>query len=288
MYTRIIALPQGDEPKQPVIERAAMCAGRSTEITVLDVFYEPEVGSDLTNTAIHDPERLKRVKALAATLVERGLDAVGKAMWAASYEEAIEAYAQSRPVDLVVAAPLEGGRGGLSSGDWRLLSRSPAPVLMVCGEMPERKYKHIVAAVDPFHTHAKPAALDAAILDAASKLQAKTGATLTVLHCFGSPEIFRADARLAPREKDLEKSRRDLIAGLVSRAGIPAATVRVVAGETYSVLQAMAESGEADVIVMGALARGRIKDWVIGSTAERVLHCTRVDVLAVHPARASS
>lgn len=47
----------------------------------------------------------------------------------------------------------------------------------------------------------------------------------------------------------------------------------------------MAERGEADVIVMGVLARGRVKDWLIGSTAERVLHRTRVDVLAVNPAR---
>jgi nucleotide-binding universal stress UspA family protein len=47
----------------------------------------------------------------------------------------------------------------------------------------------------------------------------------------------------------------------------------------------MAERGEADVIIMGVLARGRIKDWLIGSTAERVLHRTRIDVLAVSPTR---
>jgi nucleotide-binding universal stress UspA family protein len=34
---------------------------------------------------------------------------------------------------------------------------------------------------------------------------------------------------------------------------------------------------------MGALSRSRIKEWLIGNTAERVLHRTRVDVLAVNP-----
>ena len=51
----------------------------------------------------------------------------------------------------------------------------------------------------------------------------------------------------------------------------------------HEVLKRLAESGEADVIVMGALARGRLKDWILGSTAERVLHGGRVDVLAVKP-----
>jgi nucleotide-binding universal stress UspA family protein len=53
------------------------------------------------------------------------------------------------------------------------------------------------------------------------------------------------------------------------------------------VLQRMAERGDADLIVMGALARGRVKDFLIGSTAERLLHHARVDVMAVHPPVAS-
>ena len=46
----------------------------------------------------------------------------------------------------------------------------------------------------------------------------------------------------------------------------------------------LAERGEADVVVMGVLARSRIKEWLIGSTAERVLHGAPIDVLAVKTA----
>jgi nucleotide-binding universal stress UspA family protein len=35
---------------------------------------------------------------------------------------------------------------------------------------------------------------------------------------------------------------------------------------------------------MGALARGRIEEWLIGSTAERVLVGSAADVLTVKPA----
>lgn len=262
----------------------------SSEITVLDVFYEPALEGYLGNRAIYEPlrnrvlaERQQVAAELAGTLVARGLDVVGKAVWAASREEAIEEHMKSREADLVIAAPLDGGRGGLSSSDWRLLSRCRAPVLMVRGAAADRQYRQIVAAVDPFHAHAKPAALDAAILQAAAALQAQTRAALSVVHCFGPPEFFRADARLVPRDDEIEKTRRDAVAGLVKTAGIRAAAIKIVSGEPHAVLQTMAENHEADVIVMGAIARGRIKDWVIGSTAERVLHRTRVDVLAIHP-----
>ncbi len=45
----------------------------------------------------------------------------------------------------------------------------------------------------------------------------------------------------------------------------------------------MQQSGEADLIVMGALARGRLAEFLVGSTAERVLHHGRGDVLVVNP-----
>ena len=289
MFEKIIVLPQGKDPQQPVLERAVLCASRSAELTVLDIFYEPALEGYLGNREVYEPlrsrvlaERQQYAEALAAALATRGIDAVGKAVWAASREDAIEEYAKSREVDLVVAAPLDGGRGGLASSDWRLLSRCRAPVLIVRGSS-ARQYKHIVAAVDPFHAHAKPAALDADILAAAAKLQAKTGAELTVLHCFDPPEFFRADARLAVRDSEFEGGRRAELEALLNRAGLPVAAAKVVAGEPHSILHKMIEAGQADLIVMGALARGRVKDWVIGSTAERVLHRTQVDVLAVHP-----
>jgi nucleotide-binding universal stress UspA family protein len=207
MFKRIIALPQGNGPEQPVIERAALCASKFTEITVLEVFYERALEGYLGNTEIYEPlrkrvlaERQERAASFAATLAARGLRAAGKAVWAASREEAIEQLAAAGQVDLVVTAPLDGGRGGLSSSDWRLLSSCRAPVLMVRGVNAGRQYRNIVAAVDPFHAHAKPAELDMAILEAASKLQSQTEAALTVLHCYGPPEFFRADSRLAPRD----------------------------------------------------------------------------------------
>lgn len=291
MLSRIVVLPEGAATDQAALQRAALCAAPTTEVVVLDTCYEPMLEGYLGNKAVYEPlrtrvvaERQERAAALAASLAERGLAAAGKAVWAARREEAVAELARSERVDLVVAAPLDGGRGGLASGDWRLVATCPAPVLLVKGRG-DLQYRHIVAAVDPFHAHAKPENLDAKILAVAAGMQAQTGATLTVLHCFTPPEFFRADPRLASRDDEFEQRRCDALAALLREAGLPESAARVVPGSPHKELQALAERGNADLIVMGALARGRIKDWLIGSTAERVLHRTRVDVLTVSPAQ---
>ena len=55
--------------------------------------------------------------------------------------------------------------------------------------------------------------------------------------------------------------------------------------EGLKACKTLSDRGEADVVVMGVLARGRVKEWLIGSTAERVLHGVPIDVLAVKPAQ---
>ena len=138
----------------------------------------------------------------------------------------------------------------------------------------ERRYRHIVAAVDPFHAHAKPLELDPLILANAKKVQTLTGATLTVLYCQTPVEYFGAD--LGPLEAAVHRVDAGAVQRLAAAAGIPESAARVVSGAPHIVLQRMAERGEADLIVMGALARGRLKDFLIGSTAERLLQHARV------------
>lgn len=294
MFESIVVLPEGDDPAQPALARAALCAARGSRVVVLDVVHEPLLDGYAGNTAMYEPlrqrvlaERRKRADALADALAQRGVTAVGMSVWAARREDAVAEQARSGRVDLVVATPLGGGRGGLSSSDWRLLATSPAPVLMVKGSA-VRQYRNIVAAVDPFHAHAKPAVLDQAILAAAARLQAQTSAALTVLHCYppaGHPGASPGHMPKAAPGDAIAAERHRALAGLLHDAGLPESAARVVPGAPDVTIQAMVDSGEADVIVMGALARGRIQEWLIGNTAERVLHRSAVDVLALNPAR---
>jgi universal stress protein E len=291
MFKKIVVLLEGTDEAQPALGRAALCAGRGTEVVVLDIVHEPMLDGYLGNKAVYEPlrnrvlaERQERVAALAASLRKRGVEATGNAIWAARRDEGVEEHARTAHADLIVMTPLDGGRHGLSSSDWRLLAASPAPVLVVKGPC-DRQYRNIVAAVDPFHAHAKPADLDAKILATATELKAQTGAALTVLHCFTPQRYVTPDTRIAPRDDEAAARHREALPAVLRDAGVPVSAGQVVLGAPHAVLHGMAERGEADVIIMGVLARGRIKDWLIGSTAERVLHRTRIDVLAVSPTR---
>ena len=166
MFKKILVLAEGADERQPALERAALCGARAADVVVLDVVHEPMLDGYLGNKAIYEPlrnrvlaERQERVAALAASLRKRGVAASGRAVWAVRREESVEEHARTEHADLVVMAPLDGSRHGLSSSDWRLLATSSVPVLVVKGPS-DRQYRNIVAAVDPFHAHAKPADLD--------------------------------------------------------------------------------------------------------------------------------
>jgi nucleotide-binding universal stress UspA family protein len=100
--------------------------------------------------------------------------------------------------------------------------------------------------------------------------------------CYTSPEFFGGE--LAGAAHVETGVRREALERLVARAGLPKSAARLAGGAApYTLLRQMAERGEADLIVMGALARGRLGESLIGSTAERVLIGSVADVLTVKP-----
>ena len=286
MFRKILVLVRGADPAQPAVQRAALLAGRTTSLALLDVVHEPMLDSYMGNSAIYEPlrtrvvaERAEQVQQLVAALQERGLHAEGKAVWGHPLDEAVAEEVRSQNADLVIIAPGFGG-AGFTHNEWRLVLTSPAPVLVV--KAPARSaYRHIVAAVDPFHTHSKPGELDLAILAQAHDLRTRTRATLSALHCFVPFEYFGSDLATPASDTSEESVRRKAVEKLLEKSGLQASAARVEAGPTLEVINKLVNRSEADVIVMGVLARGRIKEWLIGSTAERVLHGVPVDVLAV-------
>ncbi len=287
MFRKIVVVVHGADREQRAVQRAALCTSHITEVALLDIVHEPMLDGYMGNSEIYEPlrarvvaERAEQMKELVAALRGRGLDVTGKAIWDHPLDEAVAKEVRAQSADLVVMAPVDGS--GLSQSEWRLVSTCPAPVLIVKAPA-DRKYRHIVAAVDPFHSHAKPTELDLAILAHARDLQAETGATLSALHCFTPYEYFAADLAKPTSHTSGADYRREQLEALLRKSDLQSSAARLEIGATHDVLKKLSERDEADVIVMGALARGRLKDWLIGNTAERVLHGADVDVLAVKP-----
>lgn len=302
MFTKVLVLADGDDPNQPALRRALQCVDDAGELDVFAAVYEPLLEGYLGNKQIYEPlrnrvvrERRERVAALARAAESWGVRATSNAVWAhPPLVGAVNDEIKARGIELVVGAPAElhsGGHAGvtgLSHGVWQLVTGCAAPMLVVKSDG-QAKYRRIVAAVDPFHTHAKPAALDATILRLALGMQAHGGAELTVLHCYTPIEYFGADVGPLPtQEAALTAAREEALHALCREAGIPSTAAKLVAGVPHTVLQGLQRNGEADLIVMGGLARGRLAEFLLGSTAERVLHHGRGDVLVVKPPPAAA
>lgn len=294
MFEKILLIPGPRGADEPAFKRVlSLTASFTAEIEVFDPVYEPLLEGYFGDNEIYEKlrtrlvaERLEAAQQLADVLKAKGHNASAAAAWDHPPDRAIARRANARDVDLVVTQPLEGHRAALSHADWRLVATCPVPVLVVKSEA-RSDYGKIVAAVDPIHAHAKPAELDDTILTHAKSLQAALGAELEVLHCFVPLSDLSAGEAggvpLVTAEEALEDARRHALESLVADAGLPASVIRLETGKADVVLNRLIDDGEADLVIMGALSRGRLKDFVIGSTAERVLHGGHGDVLTVRP-----
>lgn len=296
MFNRILLIPGRGGTESAAVRRAqALAESFTAEIQVFDPVYEPLLEGYYGHNEIYEPlrrrlveERRETAERIAEALGKGGRRASADAVWDHPIEQAIARRANARDVDVIVTEPLAGHAGAMSHADWRLVAMSPVPVLVVRSDA-RTAYRKIVAAVDPIHAHAKPADLDATILAQAQALQARFGVELEVVHCFvpltrlAAAGADAGDLPLDDAERALEEARRHEVERLVAGAGLPVSSIRLEAGRPEDVLERMLEGGEADLVVMGALSRGRLRDLVIGSTAERVLRGGKGDVLAVRP-----
>lgn len=293
MFRKIMLVSTSGDADAPAVQRVlALAAVCPVEIEVFDPVYEPALEAYYGSKEVYEPvrgrlleARLEAARKVAARLRAEGHEASADAVWEQRVDRAVARRVVERGIDLVVTEPLDEHRSGLSHADWRLVAMCPVPVLIVKGGA--GRYRKIVAAVDPFHAHAKPAELDRAILAHAKALQGLFNTDLRIVHCFVPLSQLgtgvEADLPLKEAERALEDATRATLAELVAEAGLPVSAIRLTAGRPEAVLAEIVRRGEGDLVIIGALSRSGLKGLLIGSTAERFLRRSDTDVLMVNP-----
>lgn len=181
-------------------------------------------------------------------------------------------------------------RASLGHVDWQLIRKLNAPLWFV---KPEdwKDQPVIVAAVDPMHSHDKPASLDRRIIEVAQRIAAQCDGSLEVLHTYqrldaiGSRAMRRFKPVKLPIDEIDEKIRSEhskALEAFAKKSGLPSDAVHQLPGRAEELLPAFARTKGASLVVMGALARTGLKKRIIGSTAARVLDHLPCDVLVVH------
>lgn len=223
----------------------------------------------------------------------RGLDVTEHANADYPPHEAVIRRAQRIGADLVIAGTRPHGftqRLLLRNTDWELIRRCPCPLLLVKST---RSYggSVVLAAVDPFHTHAKPADLDVRLLDLGKSVAQSFKGALHVFHAYAPlvemvplPAAMAIPALVSP---EAEQEHVKLVAAEVGRlaasVGVPPRARHLHMGITASELCNAARSTRASLVVMGAVSRSTLRRIFIGSTAESALDKLTCDVLVVKP-----
>lgn len=238
-------------------------------------------------------ETLKRLQSIAKGVRKHDVEVTCAAEWDYPPAEALVRRALRTRADLIVAerhASRHVAGWMLAYTDWELLRQAPCPVLLVKISKPYHR-PVVMAAIDPFHTHAKPARLDTAVLQTGGAVTTALKGSLRVVHCVAPSTLVTASWTATPVVVDvgnnaalLQRARKALAAE-VARLPLPSHRLAIVEGSAREALPATAKAAKASIVVMGALSRSGLKRLLIGNTAEAVLDALHCDILVVKPGR---
>lgn len=181
-------------------------------------------------------------------------------------------------------------RAVFTFNDWQLIRKLDFPTWLV----KPHKWKEqpvLVAAVDPIHPGDKDGRLAQAIVDMAGSVADNVDGQLLLLTTYELLEEVNTWAKLEFKPltvpmKELEQKMHDEHArqldSLAAAKGIDPQALHLLPGRTRDILPAFAREKQADLVIMGAVARSGLKRRLIGSTAEHVLDHVPCDILIVH------
>lgn len=295
----MVAVRAFDRSSGPLLRRAATLArARKCGLDLVHVIALPYAPAVSRRAALQQAAQdivndcKKRLLKLTANPALRGIRARVTVTWDyPAVEGLVRQVLKHRPQLLLVESHRHSrlARPFLSNTDWELIRNCPCPVWL---SKPARTRLNgpIVAAVDPLHAHAKPAALDSAILEHALQV---AGQPKRVLMCHAysfptqPPVIDGAiEAYWILSEQEVERHEamlRDELRRLADRTGIPENNRIVAAGDPALVLPRLVRKHRASLVVIGAVSRSAMKRLFIGHTAERLVDRLDCDVLVVKP-----
>jgi universal stress protein E len=290
-------------PRSELRKAGALARAARAKLELFHAIDEPDPERSFPKTATFvEVETLRaaivqrherRLERFAMDPALRGVTVSCTASWDYPPHEAVLRRALAMHSGLVIAAA-RGHRFGarllLRNTDWELIRHCPVPLLIVKSP---RAYRRplVLAAVDPFHTHARPANLDARLLQTGGELARLLHGSLHVFHAYmplvtiEPVAIATAPLVLMPPEAEQAHAQQVMrtIGQLADKAGIARGRCHIRMGEVADQLAGFARRSGTAIVVMGAVSRSAIVRLFIGNAAERTLDKLSCDVLIVKP-----
>ncbi len=259
----------------------------AVSIKLISVGYERYLSNDFRSIG-YDYTKLRQeyidrltatMEELVADLCADGYNITCEVGWAHPRYELIVKLAQEFNADVLVQHCRAYGTVKhlhLTHDSWELVRHCPVPLLLV-KDQDWADNVILMAAVDPLHSHNKPLQLDAKIIESAQAIAGVTGGDCHIVHAYA--ESARPFAPAGKIKEEHEAAFNELMA----EHDIDAAHQHLIDESPIDALQHYGEKINSDLVVMGAISRSRIRDALVGSTAENVLDYIKTDILIVKP-----
>jgi universal stress protein E len=297
-FSSILVVLDPTASEQPALGKAlqlAMLRRANVELLLCDMRagYEKRLSQSAPSALDAINLDLRRwVESLATPLRDAGIDVTVAIIRGDSLHTTILKWLKNSPADLVVKDTHHHSlirRTLLSNTDWHLIRECPQPLLLTKATR-WRQPLCIGAAIDPTHPQDSSASLDRAVMAATTNLALTVESRIQVFSAYYPAMLAAAVAGATvpmPVTNEAMEAERGLhlnaVAALLQGFDVPEECRHVSLGVPGEFLPRMAEQLQVDIMVMGALSRSRLKQRVIGSTAERLLQHLPCDILTVKP-----
>lgn len=302
-FSRILCVIDPTSKTQPAFERATWLAKKSgAALDLLVCYYNEYLSggrfSDSKGLAKGRRETLGRHKekleSMAAPLRSDGVEVATVVVWDNPLHEGVIRQANALKSDVVFKDTHHHSvlnRTIFSNTDWNLIRTCQIPLWLVKPDKVAENPK-LIAAIDPFNEHDKPATLDQHILELSKSMAEDINGDVHTFHSFDSTAIIAATASGAfgtsylpvpGLETEIRENHQKELNKVSSQFGIPDDHAHLASGHIQEQLPTLANELEALVVVMGAISRNKLKRLYIGASAERTLEHLPCDLLVVKP-----
>ncbi|KAB0550948.1 universal stress protein UspA [Pseudomonas argentinensis] len=292
---KLLVVIDASQPSHPALERAAWLARRTqAHLHVLLVEYSAALdGSTLENSLQTQArealleQRSTWLQELLTPLQSEGLALQLDVRWGKRLHESVLEVADQLQPDLVLKSAAHNNllrRLLLTDSCWQLMRHCPFPLWLV--HHAEWRGGKLCTAVDPLHKDDKPAALDHHLISTSQALSTALGMHADVVHCHAPlpRTLLNNTELLATYQQYLQddaQQHHQAFDDLVGQHGIAPQSAHLLEGAPENMLPRFVRKQEIDLLVMGAIARGRLDTILIGHTAERLLESVDCDLLVV-------
>lgn len=212
-----------------------------------------------------------------------------KVIWGKRLHEVVRDYCQEHPVDWVAKACEQHSlveRVFFTHSDWHLIREIDKPLWLIKTLEP---YKNplLAVAVDPTQSNDKPHSLDIELIQSAKSLAERFGGSYSVMHAYDPiPPTLLTDIGTAAAQEITEQiasQHRQAFRILMDQQQVAESQQYLVEDDVHHALPEWLQRKGAELLLIGAVKRSKVDQWLLGSTAERLLESVETDILVLKP-----